>query len=209
MAVKASIAGVIVDTPSGGRVSAPIEQVIGWAGADRGETPLEATANGVPIPIAVVPRPELVEARVPHFGFSVFLDLIAIHETAPVRPGPMRVDFICNGRSIAATQLAVDSTAVANLQNLSRERKVRREFVAKNAAGRISRMPGCSAYSALPPDWSLSPDVRSKIDAASAHNYGATVLNFIDSLEKDGFHTRRGCGVAPSAPCARDCDGNI
>lgn len=195
MAVKASTAGVIVDTPRGGRITAPIEQVIGWAGADRGEAPLEVTANGVPVPIAVVPRPELIEARIPHFGFSIFLDLIAIHETAPVGPGPMRLDFICNGRPIAATQLTVESAAVANLQNLLRERRVRREFIVKSTAGRIRRVPGCSAYSALPPGWLLSPDVRSKIDAASAHNYGATVLNFIESLEKDGFILDAGAGL--------------
>lgn len=195
VAVKASTAGVIVDTPRGGRITAPIEQVIGWAGADRGEAPLEVTANGVPVPIAVVPRPELIEARIPHFGFSIFLDLIAIHETAPVGPGPMRLDFICNGRPIAATQLTVESAAVANLQNLLRERRVRREFIVKSTAGRIRRVPGCSAYSALPPGWLLSPDVRSKIDAASAHNYGATVLNFIESLEKDGFILDAGAGL--------------
>ncbi|HEX3860620.1 MAG TPA: class I SAM-dependent methyltransferase [Stellaceae bacterium] len=174
----------------------PIDHLYGWSSLGEDCIEISARHSEVGLPFARVLRPDVSAYRPgPYFGFSIFLDLPSLSRQLPITPGPLEIEFVGDGRTVAACTLQISEQALANVDAIRRNKAEKDGFIARHADRPLDRLEGCQAPSALPADWTISPRLADHVTAVSSHPYGGVVIDFISSLSGDKFVLDAGAGL--------------
>jgi len=182
-----------IDLPSSPSIDYPIEQVRGWIGIpDTGER-LEIFHDDFSTAAAQNVRPDLSGRA--HIGFSFFLDLPTMVGAGVVLEETLLLKLRQGAVTIGELNLPVSRPVAAYCREILKNREQKATFIARSIKGPLNKLPGCHAPSALPENWPISPCLGDKADVASAHDYGAVIWKFLESLGSEAMVLDAGAGL--------------
>jgi len=182
-----------IDLPSNPSIDYPIEQIRGWIGVpDSGER-LEIFYDDFSTAAARNVRPDLIGRA--HIGFSFFLDLPTMVGAGVTLEDTLLLKLRQGAVTIGELNLPVSRSVAERCRKILENREQKATFIARNTKRPLNKVPGCRAPSALPKNWPISACLKDKADVASAHDYGAVIWKFLESLGSEAMILDAGAGL--------------
>ncbi|MEW4568169.1 methyltransferase domain-containing protein [Tautonia sp. JC769] len=182
-----------LDDPAQPTVTHPMEYLWGWIKVPDSSGEFDVRIRGERPQFARIRRRELNPSL--HVGFLVFVDMLELAERGKASAQEsLVVEFFLDGELIASLPMNILASASDPLPRLLEDRRTKRAFIESNARRPLNRLEGCRAPSALPDDWSIDPRMSAKTDAISAHHYGPSIYEFLNTLPPDAMILEAGAG---------------